>query len=57
MEMILLNLTDEILENCQELDGSGLLGMSRNVVLRKQGVSGAMVYGSEESAKLKLDKR
>ena len=55
--MILLNLTDEILENCQELDGSGLLGMSRNVVLRKQGVSGAMVYGSEESAKLKLDKR
>ena|ERR1700744_6406445 len=42
---------------CQELDGSGLLDVSKTVMLWKQRFSDAMVSGSEESAKLKLDRR
>ena len=42
---------------CQELDGSRLLDLSKTVTLRKQGFSGAMDNGAEESAKLKLDRR
>ena len=42
---------------CQELDGSGLLGVSKTVMLWRQWFSDTMVRGSEESAKLKLDRR
>ena len=41
---------------CQELDGSWLLNVSNAVVLWKQGFSGTMVRGSDESAELKLDR-
>ena len=41
---------------CQELDGSWLLGMSKTMVLEKQGFSDAMVRSSDESAELKLDR-
>ena len=44
------------LEHCQELDGSWLLGVSTTVMLWRQGISGAGCRGSEESAKLKLDR-
>ena len=42
---------------CQELDGSGPLGVSETVVLWSNGSVGSQVEDSEESAKLKLDKR
>ena len=42
--------------SCQELDGSWLLGVSKTMVLEKQGFSDAMVRSSDESAELKLDR-
>ena len=42
---------------CQELDSSWLLGVSKTVMLWKQEFSGTMVKESEESTKLKLDRR
>ena len=42
---------------CQELDGSGLLGVSKTVMLWIKGFSETMGSGSEESAKLKLGRR
>ena len=42
---------------CQELDGYGLLDVSKTVMLWKQGFSGTMGSGLDESAKLKLDRR
>ena len=43
--------------NCQELDSSWALGMSKTMILWEQGFSGTRIKGSEESAKLKLDRR
>ena len=42
--------------NCQERDDSGLLCVSQTVFAVKQRVSDTRVRGSEESAKLKLDR-
>ena len=42
---------------CQELDSSWLLNVSKSVILCEQRISVAMGSGSEESAKLKLDRR